>query len=197
MNLHVYPELDLMPPSFAEGLDDWSQSDGTPESPTYETAENARLARNDPDFGTCLELRKTAAVQRLRYMGEVPLLAGAYIEVAARLKVLRGPLPQAQVAAWPGGAQGKGIPGLPVAGRPVDLTGHGIVFEMTAVIGREARPGVDLVWDDRVLYAHVGLDLTGPVGGVLRIDSVTVRDATGRFTPPGRALPGFGQAPDA
>ena len=93
MNLHATSELDLMPPPFAEGLDDWSCGDGTPESATWEAAENARLARGDADFGTCLELRKIAAVERLRYMGEVPLRAGRYIEIGARVKALRGPLP--------------------------------------------------------------------------------------------------------
>ena len=47
MNLHADAELDLMPPAFAEGLDDWSCGDGTPDSPTWEEAENARLARGD------------------------------------------------------------------------------------------------------------------------------------------------------
>ena len=66
-----------MPRAFAEGLDDWSCGDGTPESPTYDEADNARLVRGDADFGACLELRKIAAVQRLRYMGEVPLRPGS------------------------------------------------------------------------------------------------------------------------
>jgi hypothetical protein len=195
MNFHAQPEPDLMPPPFADGLDDWSCGDGTPDSATYETAENARLARNDPDFGTCLELRKVEPVARLRYMGELPFRPGAYIEVTARLKALRGPLPLALIAAWPGGARGRGVD-LPGAGPVTELTGHGPVFELAAVIGCQARPGVHLVWDARALYAHVGLDLVGPVGGVVRIEGVAVRDVTRRFTPLGRTLPGFeGAAP--
>jgi hypothetical protein len=192
MNFHAQPEPDLMPPPFAEGLDDWSRGDGTPDSPTYETAENARVARGDADFGTCLELRTTGPVARLRYMGELPLRPGTFVEVAARLKALRGPLPRARVAVWPGGAQGRRVPDLPEAAPPVELGGHGVVVELRAVIGREARPGVDLVWDARALYAHVGLDLEGPAGGVVRIESVAVRDVTRRFSPLGRVLPGFG-----
>ncbi len=111
MNHHALPDLDLMPPAFSEGLDDWSRGDGTPDGPTWDTAEHARLARDDADFGTCLELRSKSAVERLRYMGEVPLLAGGYIEVAVRLKALRGPLTGARIAAWPGGAQGRGVEG--------------------------------------------------------------------------------------
>ncbi len=191
MNFHVPPELDLMPPAFAEGLDDWSGGEGTPDGPTYDAAENARLARNDPDFGSCIELRKVAPVQRLRYMGEVPLRAGGYFEVSARLKVLRGPLPLARIAAWPGGARGRRVPGLAAAGPLAEPTGHGAVLALSAVIGFEAGAGVDLVWDPRALYAHVGLDLLGPEGGVVRVEAVAVRDVTRRFVPLGRVLPGF------
>jgi hypothetical protein len=191
MNLHARLELDLMPPDFAEGLADWSCGDGTPEYPTYEDAANARLARNDPDFGTCLELRKVGGVERLRYMGELPIRAGAYVEVAARLKALRGPLPLARVAAWPGGRDGRLVPDLPLAGPVVAARGHGIVLELAAVIGPEARPGVDIVWDHRAVYAHVGVDLLGPAGGVVRIESVAAREVTRRFAPLGRVLPGF------
>jgi hypothetical protein len=66
---------DLMPPAFAEGLDDWSRGDGTPDSPTYEASGLARLAR-DAELGICLELRTADPVQRLRYMGELPVPAG-------------------------------------------------------------------------------------------------------------------------
>ncbi|MEL6587392.1 MAG: glycosyl hydrolase family 28-related protein, partial [Pseudomonadota bacterium] len=41
--------------------------------------------------------------------------------------------------------------------------------------------GVDLAWTDGVAHAHVGLDLTGPNGGVVRIDDITVEDVTGAF----------------
>jgi len=202
MNHLARPDPDLMPPPFAEGLDDWSRGDGTPESPTWEAAENARLAR-DADFGTCLELRTTEVVERLRYMGEVPLFAGAFIEVAARVKALSGPLPAVRVAAWPGGAEGRGVAGLPVAAPWCPIPAHGGCCAIRAVIGRGLRPGVDLVWDERVLYAHVGIDIGSDIdididiyrgraaGALVRIESIAVRDVTGRFTPGGRVLPGF------
>ena len=38
MNLHAAGEADLMPPAFAEGLDDWSSGDGTPDGPTWAAA---------------------------------------------------------------------------------------------------------------------------------------------------------------
>ncbi|MER2508921.1 MAG: hypothetical protein ABTQ27_09185, partial [Amaricoccus sp.] len=50
-----------------------------------------------------------------------------------------------------------------------------------AVVGPERRAGVDLVWDARVIYAHVGLDLVGPEGGVVRIESVALRDISVTF----------------
>jgi hypothetical protein len=185
---------DLMPPPFAEGLDDWSKGDGTPDSPTYDDDPVARVARGDAHFGTCLELRKTDAVQRLRYMGEVPVRPGAYIEIAARVKALRGPLPLVQIAAWPGGARAQGVPDLPGTGPLVRIPAHDMAVEFTAVIGPQARLGVDLTWDARVLYAHVGLDLVGPAGGVVRIADLMVRDVTAAFSANGRVLPGFAPA---
>jgi hypothetical protein len=181
---------DLMPPAFAEGLDDWSRGDGTPDGPTYEASGFARLAR-DADFGTCLELRTADPVQRLRYMGEMPVPAGAFLEVATRLKVLRGPLPEARIAAWPGGARGLRVPDVPVVAEAVPLAAHEAVVGLRAVIGPVAREGVDLVWDTRVLYAHVGLDLLGTRGAVVRVESLVVREVTDRFSPAGRLLPGF------
>lgn len=187
-------DLDLMPPAFADGLDDWSQTDGTPETPTYDELDTVRVPRGDPDFGTCLEILKTRTVQRLRYMGELPVRAGRFLEISARLKALRGPLPMAQVAAWPGGAGGRGVAGLPTTGPLVTLTAHEAVVALRAVVGPESRPGVDLVWDARALYAHVGLDLIGPSRGVVRVENIAVRDVTRAFAP-APVLPGFATAP--
>jgi hypothetical protein len=192
MQLHVPSGIDLMPPPFAEGLDDWSRGDGTPESPTWETAENARLARGDPDFGVCLELRTVAPVERVRYMGEVPLTAGACIEIGARLKAVRGPLPRVRIAAWPGGAQGRAVSGLRTEAADVDLPGHDLALDLAAVIGTEPLAGVDLVWDYRVRYAHVGLDIVGATGAVVRVGVIAVREVTARVADGGRRLPGFG-----
>jgi hypothetical protein len=170
--------VDLTPPDFSEGLDDWSAGDGTPDSPTYETAQHVRIAVGDPDFGTCLEMRKIEPVQRLRYMAELPVAPRAYLEISARVKVMRGPLPAVRIAAWPGGLHGKPVADL-VSEAPVRLMrGHDEVQEIAAIIGPRADEGVDLVWDGRVLYAHVGLDLLGPNGSVVRIERIGVRDVT-------------------
>jgi hypothetical protein len=170
--------LDLMPPAFEEGLYDWSRGDGEPDSPTYATAENVRIARGDADFGTCLELRKVDPVQKIRYMGELPVLPGAFLEVSTRVKALRGPLPVARIAAWPGGAGAAGVVGLRTTGEEVPLEEHDAVRVLRAVIGPTPAPEVDMVWDARVLYAHVGLDILGADNAVVRIDRVCVRDVS-------------------
>jgi hypothetical protein len=168
------PDLDLTPPGFAEGLEDWSRGDGTPDSPTYEAVPHARLVASDPDFGLCLELRKVEPVQRLRYMGEMPFLPETRIEVSVRLKVLRGPLPMVRIAAWPG-AHGRRIDDLPSTGPARTVRSVGAVETFAGVIGCAPGPEVDLVWDDRPLYAHVGIDILGLNGTVLRIENMTVR----------------------
>ena len=191
MNPLSVSDLDLSPPPFAEGLDDWSRGDGTPDSPTYEDSPGARIVGDDPDFGSCLELRKIAPLQRLRYMGEVPIRRGACVEVIARVKVLRAPLMRAQISAWPGGAHGRGVADLPTTGPVGEVGALDEVLTLCAVIGPEVRPGIDLVWDARAIYAHVGLDLLGPIGGVIRIADLRLRDVTRRVLGRGPALPGF------
>jgi hypothetical protein len=126
-------------------------------------------------------------------MGEMPVPAGAFLEIVARIKVLRGPLPEARIAAWPGGAHGRPVAGVPTAAPAMRVPAHEAVVALGAVIGPEPLAGVDLVWDARVLYAHVGLDLIGLRGAVVRIESLAVREVTDRFGQH-RVLPGFGPA---
>ena len=38
-----------------------------------------------------------------------------------------------------------------------------------------------MAWGTDPVYAHVGLDLTGPNGGQVRIESITVEDVTSVF----------------
>lgn len=181
--------LDLSPPPFADGLDDWSQGLGTPDGPSYDDGAVARIARGDPDFGTCLELRKVETVQRLRYMGEVPISRGGFLAVRARLKLLRGPAPAVRIGAFAGGRGGQAVANLPSGGPLHPLPPAGQCLALSVVIGRRAEPGVDILWDDRVLYAHIGLDLVGPSGAILRIDDLHVQDVSAAFPAPG--LPGF------
>lgn len=185
------PDLDLNPPPFSEGLDDWSRSDGTPDSPTYEGMAGARIIGSDPDFGTCLELRQLLPMQRLRYMGEVPIRQGSCVEIIVRLKVLRPPLVRARIATWPGTAHGRGVSDLPTAGPSAEVPALDEVLTLSTVIGPAAAEGVDLVWDSRAAYAHVGIDLQGEVGGAVRIADLRLRDVTRRIFGRDRLLPGF------
>lgn len=193
MNIQIAyrPIVDLMPSGFGEGLEDWSFGDGTPTSGSYARASNARVVADDGDFGTCLELRTAAPMQRLRYMAEVPIRIGHYIEVSSRLKVVQGPLPLVRVSAYAGGRPGQHLAELPESGPVVALATHGSVFEVSAVIGPEARSGVHLVWGCRAHYAHVGIDILSEVGAIVRVGRVAVREVTRRFLPLGPVLPGF------
>lgn len=189
----VLSSADLAPPPFHEGLWDWSCGDGAPASPSYEETRGAALVSGDPDLGDCLELERQETVQRLRYMGELPLRPGAWVELRLRLKGVLGAPGLARVAAWPGGAGGRGIADLPKLGRLVSLPARGRVAELRLVIARAQGPGIDLVWDHRALYAHVGLDLLGPVGGRVRIANFAVREVRTRAG--ACSLPGFAPAP--
>ena len=46
--------------------------------------------------------------------------------------------------------------------------------EISAIIAPAARQGVDLAWGMMPVYGHIGLDLTGANGGVVRIDDLVV-----------------------
>ena len=56
MNKAITDGVDLMPRRFGEGLDVWSNQDGTPGSTTYDGQCTAAIVPSDSDFGTCLEL---------------------------------------------------------------------------------------------------------------------------------------------
>jgi hypothetical protein len=66
-------------------------------------------------------------------------------------------------------------------GPSVTLTTYGQVVTVSAIISPASRTGVDLPWTTQVVYAHVGLDLTGANGGVVRIDDIVVEDVTNIF----------------
>jgi hypothetical protein len=142
---------------------------------------NAALVPADQDFGSCLELAKTLSVTRLRSFGQTPIEPGLYLRVTARVKAISGNLPAVRIAAWAGRANGTNVGGVPQTGPLVQLAAYGEVVTVTAIIGSGARQGVDMVWGTTPVYAHVGLDLTGPNGGVVRIDDIVVEDVTEVF----------------
>ncbi|WP_424987856.1 hypothetical protein [Microbulbifer sp. S227A] len=181
MNKAITDGVLLMPPAFGNGLDMWSNGNGTPGSDSYEGATNAALVVADQDFGGCLELQKVNSVQKLRYKGETPLLPGCYLQIRARIKAIAGALPSVRIAGWAGGAGGTHINGRIEVGPTVELATYGDVVEVAAIVGPGARGGVDMAWGSDAIYGHFGLDLTGPNGGVVRIDDIEIEDVTRFF----------------
>jgi len=181
MNKAITQGIVFMPQPFAAGLDQWSSGDGRPGSDTYENAANAAFVPADQDFGGALELQKVETVQRLRYMAETPILPGCYLRVRARIKVIAGNLPDVRIAAFAGDGAGAALPGVTVSGPQVTLTTYGEVVEVSAIVGTGQRSGVDMVWGPQAAFGHFGLDLTGPSGGVVRIDDIEIEDVSRFF----------------
>ncbi len=181
MNKAITDGLIFMPPAFIDGLSDWSSEDGTPGSATYDGAANAALVASDPDFGPCLELQKTETLQRLRYMGDTPILPGCYLEVTIRFKVLSGLFPSFRIGAWAGGPGGLEVTGLDTTGPELLPDTYGRIYTIRAIIGTGDRTGVDMVWGTEPVFGHFGLDMTGDNGAVVRIESVVIEDRTDVF----------------
>ncbi|OYX25135.1 MAG: hypothetical protein B7Z10_07255 [Rhodobacterales bacterium 32-66-7] len=181
MNKAITDGLVLMPPAFSAGLNLWSREDGTPGSGSYQGQANAALVTNDQDFAGCLELQKTEATQKLRSFAQTPIQAGLYLRVTVRIKAVSGNLPSVRIAAWAGDLGGANVASVPQTGAAVALTSYGEVITVSAIIARGNRTGVDLPWGTVPVYAHVGLDLTGANGGVVRIDDIVVEDVTNIF----------------
>ena len=181
MNKAITDGLVLMPPAFSAGLNLWSRGDGTPGSGSYQGQANAALVTNDQDFAGCLELQKVDAVQKVRSFAQTPMQPGLYLRVTARVKAVSGNLPSVRIAAWAGDVAGVNVAAAPQTGPAVPLTSYGQVVTVSAIIAPAARQGVDLAWGSVPVYGHVGIDLTGANGGVVRIDDLVVEDATEVF----------------
>jgi len=180
MNKVITDGLVLMPPPFVDGLTTWSSGDGTPGSDSYAGSGNGVFVPADQNFGGCLEILKTQATTRLRYMGQTPILPGCYLRVTVRVKAVSGALPSVRIAGWPGRANGTKLTGVTETAPPVPLTGYGQVVELSAIVGTGPRGGVSLVWNGAD-YGHFGIDLTGPNGGIVRVDDIVIEDVTGVY----------------
>jgi hypothetical protein len=77
----------------------------------------------------------------------------------------------------------EGMPaiGLPQAGPTVHLTTYGAFVEIKAIIATADRTGVDLPWAG-AQYGHIGLNLIGPSGGLVRSDDIRIEDVSSVFT---------------
>ncbi len=171
----------FMPAPYESGLDVWSSGDGTPGSDTYENAANAAFVLADQDFGGALEIQKTDNVQKLRYMGDTPITPGCYLRITARIKAVSGNFPDVRIAGWAGDAGGVHVAGLTETGPSVTLDTYGQVVEISAIVGIGLRSGVDMVWGPVPKFGHFGLDLTGPSGGIVRIDDILIEDVSQLF----------------
>lgn len=181
MNIAITEGLALTPPAFEEGLDQWSSETGTAGSATYDGAPNAVLVAADQDFGTCLELTKTLSTQKLRSMGQTPIIPGVYLRIVARVKAISGNLPSVRIAGYAMNAANAHVGGLTETGAEVALTAYGKVVEVSAIVGSGARGGVDMSWGTVPVYGHFGLDLTGQTGGVVRIEDIVIEDVSDAF----------------
>jgi hypothetical protein len=181
MNKAITHGAQLMPPAFADGLNNWSSGDGTPGSDSYDGAANAAFVPSDADFGGCLEIQKTAATQKLRCFSQTPLEPGCYLQVTARIKAISGSLPVARIAAWAAEAGGGHLNGVVETGPGVALASYGEVVEVTAIVGTGARGGVDMNWGRSAAYGHFGIDLTGASGGIIRVEDISITDITSAY----------------
>lgn len=181
MNKAVTDGIVFDPLPFSVGLGIWSSGDGTPGSDTYALSGSGNFVAADQDFGGCIEILTESNLQKLRYMGETPILPGCYLQITARVKAVAGPMPAVAVAGWAGKAGGLPVTGLPQAATPVQLTTYGQVVEIKGIVATADRTGVDLSWQG-AQYGHFGLDLTGATGGLVRIDDIHIEDVTSIFT---------------
>ena len=181
MNKAITDGLVLMPPAFEAGLDVYSSGDGTPGSDTYENASNGAFITADQDFAGALEMLKTQSTQRLRYMGQTPLLPGCYLRITAKVKAISGSFPTVRIAGFPAFGNGTLVSGMSEFGPEIVLSNYGEVVEVSAIVGVGARGGVDMVWGTEPVYGHFGIDLTGPNGGTIRVDDLIIEDVTSVF----------------
>ena len=180
MNKAITDGVVLAPLPFSAGLGVWSSGDGTPGSDTYAVSGDGVFVAADQDFGGALEVLKSTTVAKVRYMGETPLLPGCYLQVRAKVKAVAGPMPSVRIAGWPGLAGGAQATGLTMVGPSTQLTTYGEVVEIKAIIATADRTGVDMVWNG-VSYGHLGIDLTGASGGLVRLDDIIIEDVTSYF----------------
>ncbi len=181
MNKAITDGLVLMPPAFSEGLNLWSREDGLTGQGSWAGQPNAAYVPADADFAGCLEIQKTAATTRLRCFQSIPFMPGLYLQVTARVKVISGAMPSVRIAGWAGNASGVNVGAAQQTGASVALTGYGQVVTLRAIIGSGNRPGVDMVWGTAPVVGHIGLDLTGANGGIVRIDDIAIEDVTSVF----------------
>ncbi|MEM6306908.1 MAG: glycosyl hydrolase family 28-related protein [Pseudomonadota bacterium] len=181
MNKTITDGVVFTPATFADGLTQWSSEDGRPGQDTYDGTNNAAFVPADQNFGGCLEMQKINATTKLRHVGQTPVEPGCYLQITVRIKLISGAFPLVRIAGWPGRGTNTEVIGVPQYGPAIQLTTYGEVVTLKAVIGSGNRGGVDMVWGATAEYGHFGIDLTGPNGGIVRIDDIEIEDVSGAF----------------
>ena len=181
MGLGMIEAARFTPPTFAEGLKNWSSGDGVAGDHRYDLSSDASLVTGDSDFGVCLELRKSIEVQKLRSFTQTPILKETYLRIRCRVKVVSGHFPGVRIAGWAGAASGAHIAQVTQIGPSVVPTDYSQLLNVSAIIGPGLRDGVDMVWGTDPDYGHFGLDLTGQNGGIIRIESLQIEDVSALF----------------
>ena len=181
MNKAITEGLVLMPPPFSAGLNLWSREDGLTGQGSYAAQSNAAFVPADQDFAGCLELTKTLSLMKLRCFQSIPFEPGLYLRVTAKVKAMSGAFPAVRIAGWAGNSGGTNVASAEQTGPSVQLTTYGEVVTVSAIIGSGDRQGVDMVWGLAPVNGHFGLDLTGPTGGVVRIEDIVIEDASDVF----------------
>ncbi len=181
MNKAISEGLVLMPPPFSAGLDLWSREDGLVGQGSYLGQSNAAFVPSDQDFGGCLEITKTQSTMKLRCFQAIPFQPGLYLRVTAKVKAISGPFPTVRIAGWAENSSGGNVGTAVQTGPSTLLTTYGEVVTVSAIIGSGDREGVDMVWGLAPVLGHLGLDLTGNTGGVIRIEDIVVEDVTDVF----------------
>lgn len=180
MNKAITDGIVFDPLPFSAGLALWSSGEGTPGSDTYAISGSGVFVAADQDFAGCLEVLKADPIARVRYMGQTPIFAGCYLQIKARVKAVAGALPAVSISGWAGLAGGLELTGVAGIGPTVQLTTYGEIVEISAIVATADRTGVDMVWTGAE-YGHFGVDLTGPTGGVVRVDDIIITDVTSVF----------------
>ena len=181
MNKAVTEGLVLMPPAFEAGLNLWSREDGLPGQGSWANQPNAAFVPADQDFGGCLEVQKTTATLKLRCFQQIPFQPGLYLRVTARVKCVAGALPSIRIAGFAAASNGSNVSTAVQVGPAIAIPQYGQVVTISAIIGSGNRGGVDMVWGTAPAYGHIGIDLIGATGGILRIDDIVIEDATDVF----------------
>ena len=182
MNKAITDGVQLMPPAFARWFGCLVKRATERPAPTpTSTHPMRRLCPRIRIFGGCLEVQKTSNTTRVRYMGETPLLPGCYLQVKVRIKALSGSLPTVRIAGFAGKGGGGAVAGVTTTGPTTTLTslwrcGRSVCDHR----GRQPN-GCRSGLGGETVYGHLGLDLTGPNGGIVRIDDIEITDITSVF----------------